>query len=75
MEELWVEDTTAYNEMFRMNCETLKWNIDRCRACDYQNSWPKNYNIITIIRVVKREKLSSIIMKNLNKPKLNNSLW
>ena len=35
---------------------------DRYRASDYQNSWPKNYQKLskTIIRVVKREKLSSL---------------
>ena len=49
---------------------------DRYRASDYQNRWPKlNYHELswTIIRVVKREKLSSTIMKNLNKLKLNDS--
>ena len=48
-------------------------NIDRCRAFDYQNSWPKaNMNYL---RVVKRGKLSSSIMKNLNKFKMNDSWW
>ena len=46
---------------------------DLYRASDYQNSWPKNYHELHIIRVVKREKLSSTIMKNLNKLKLNDS--
>ena len=48
---------------------------DRYRASDYQNSWPKNYHDWTIIRVVKRGKLLSTIMKNLNKLKLNDSWW
>ena len=32
VEELRVEDTATYNEMFRY------------RACDYQNSCPENYH-------------------------------
>ena len=41
-------------------------NIHRYRACDYQNSWPKNYHELSYACMVKREKLSSIMMTNLH---------
>ena len=37
--------TAAYNEMFRKNCETFQEILIAIyRACDYQNSPPKNYH-------------------------------
>ena len=46
-------------------------NIDRYQACDAKTADKKT--IITIIHVVKREKLLSTAMKNLNKLKMNDS--
>ena len=73
VEELRVEKTATYNEMFRMNCETFEEILTAIgpvitKTADRKLSW-------TIIRVVKREKLSWTIMNNLNKLKMNDSWW
>ena len=47
---------------------------DRYRASDYQNCWPKNYHELSYAWS-NEKKLSSTIMKNLNKLKLSDSWW
>ena len=62
-EELRVENTAAYNEMFRMNCETFDESLSGLwlpKQLTEKLSW-------TIIRLVKREKLSLTIMGRLTR--------
>ena len=70
-EELRVENTAAYKEMFSMNSETFEEILTAIGPVIIKTA-DRNLSQ-TIIRVVKREKLTSTIMKNLNKLKLNNS--
>ena len=74
MEELRVEDTAAYNEMFRMNCETFQEILTATGPAGLPKQLTEKLSW-TIIRMVKREKLSSTIIKNLNKLKMNDSWW
>ena len=66
-----MEDTAAYNEMLLMKCETFEEILAAIRPVITKTFDRKT--IITIILVVKREKLSSTFMKNLNKLKMNDS--
>ena len=71
VEELQVEDSAAYNETFRINCETFEEILTGIGPVITKTADRKT--IMTIIREVKREKLPSTIMKNLNKLKMNDS--
>ena len=66
-----MEDTAAYNEMLLIKCEKFEEILTAIRPVITKTFDQKT--IITIILVVKREKLSSTIKKNLNKLKMNDS--